>query len=126
MTTYSRFPKYCLIIKKCPHQAITYDFQFFGLTSLSVLCCNVRVSILDVADGKTAIFLGLPFASNGNGQTAINVLIFDPKWPKFTMFVFEFFFAKINFLAKARLEPVNTRVSTVGRLNHSSTELVKK
>ena len=45
-----------------------------------------------------------------------------------TMFVFEFFLAKINFSAKAGLEPVNTRVSTstVGRLNHSSTELVKK
>ena len=35
------------------------------------------------------------------------------------------FFAKNNFLAKAGLEPVNTRVSTVGRLNHSATELVK-
>ena len=42
------------------------------------------------------------------------------------MFVFEFFFAKNNFLAKAGLEPVNTRVSTVGRLNHCATEVVKK
>ena len=43
-----------------------------------------------------------------------------------TMSVFELFFAKNNFLAKAGLEPVNTRVSTVGRLNHWATELVNK
>ena len=80
-----KIPKILSYYKKCPHQAITYDFQFFELTSLSVLCCNVRVSILDVAGGKTAIFLGLPFASNGNGQTAIDgnqCPHFDPKWPK--------------------------------------------
>ena len=34
--------------------------------------------------------------------------------------------SKFFFLAKAGLEPVNTRVSTVGHLNHWATELVKK
>ena len=56
----------------------------------------------------------------------VSALYFVYVYGHCTVFVFETFFAKFNYLAKARLEPGNTRVSTVGCLNHWATELVQK